>query len=95
MLDKAGSEFQCGRDDAACLCKNVNFGYGVRDCSAAICSVADAETAVNWAKKWCADAGVTILDVCPRFLSRITSPYPVLTKPHRVPPPVPALVLPP
>lgn len=60
MLDKAGSEFPCARDDASCLCQYVNFGYGVRDCSIAVCSESDADTTINWAKKWCADAGIDL-----------------------------------
>merc|ERR1712230_143803 len=27
----------CGATDAACLCGNVNFAYGIRDCSNAAC----------------------------------------------------------
>lgn len=36
MLGKAG-DFGCGASDAACLCKDANFAYGVRDCSYQYC----------------------------------------------------------
>ena len=36
MLGKAG-EFGCSNTDAACLCKDANFAYGVRDCSYQSC----------------------------------------------------------
>jgi hypothetical protein len=36
----------CTSSDAACLCRNVNFGYGIRDCSTAACGGAEAAAPV-------------------------------------------------
>ncbi|CAL3971565.1 unnamed protein product, partial [Diplocarpon coronariae] len=36
MLGQASS-LGCADSDAACLCGNVNFAYGIRDCSTAAC----------------------------------------------------------
>jgi hypothetical protein len=57
MLGKA-SEFKCKAEDIACLCKDSNFVWGIRDCSMESCgSVDDANVAINWGNKICADAG--------------------------------------
>ena len=37
MLGKASS-LGCATSDYACLCKNMDFGFGVRDCSTALCA---------------------------------------------------------
>lgn len=60
MINQAGS-LGCGAGDTACLCRNANFGYGVRDCSNAACQdQSDANTAVAWVNQVCADAGAPI-----------------------------------
>ncbi|KAM0796810.1 hypothetical protein BDR22DRAFT_811407 [Usnea florida] len=39
MLGKAAS-LGCPTTDYICLCKNMNFGFGVRDCSIPVCAAA-------------------------------------------------------
>jgi hypothetical protein len=59
MFAKATSELNCGEGDISCLCKNVNFGYGVRDCSKAVCSnVDEVNVAIGWHNNLCSSAGV-------------------------------------
>ncbi|KAH7013944.1 hypothetical protein EDB80DRAFT_775082 [Ilyonectria destructans] len=44
-----------GLPACACLCMNVNFGYGIRDCSVETCATAqDAQTAITFATEFCA-----------------------------------------
>jgi hypothetical protein len=43
----------CSSTDAACLCKNVNFGYGIRDCSNAACGTAIASTVIAFGNQYC------------------------------------------
>lgn len=43
------SQLGCGSPDPACLCKNVNFGYGVRDCANGACGMDVAPTVTNFA----------------------------------------------
>ncbi|PON27866.1 hypothetical protein TGAM01_v203003 [Trichoderma gamsii] len=45
--DKA-DELGCKQNDLKCLCANKNFLYGLRDCSAAICSAEDARQVVEY-----------------------------------------------
>ncbi|KAK4130338.1 hypothetical protein BT67DRAFT_335823, partial [Trichocladium antarcticum] len=53
MLGQAG-QLGCGASDIACLCKNTDFGYGIRDCSIQVCSnVDDANIAISWGNKLC------------------------------------------
>jgi hypothetical protein len=58
MLNKA-SELGCSggtsadNADGVCLCNNVDFSYGIRDCSAAICSPEEKRTAVQYGVDWC------------------------------------------
>lgn len=60
MLAKA-DELGCPANDIVCLCKNVNFGYGIRDCSVQVCrDIEQANIAINWGKNLCANAGVTV-----------------------------------
>ncbi|KAK4120022.1 CFEM-domain-containing protein [Parathielavia appendiculata] len=59
MFGKA-AELGCGPGDITCLCSNVNFGYGIRDCSAAVCaSVDQVNEAIDWHNSLCSSAGVT------------------------------------
>jgi hypothetical protein len=53
MLAKAGS-LGCSETDIACLCKNVDFKYGIRDCTAAVCSETDHATVVQFGNAICA-----------------------------------------
>jgi hypothetical protein len=60
MLAKAG-EFSCQSTDIACLCKNPNFGYGIRDCSYQYCqNDTAAAQIVAFGVQYCASVGVTI-----------------------------------
>lgn len=42
MLQIAQSQFGCAPGNATCYCTNVDFGYGVRDCSVQSCQNATA-----------------------------------------------------
>jgi hypothetical protein len=45
----------CSNTDAACLCRNVNFGYGVRDCSNQACPDQNAVSSViSYGLAYCA-----------------------------------------
>lgn len=48
MAASKAQELNCNVNDIACLCKNPNFGYGLRDCSAAICPGQDAAKVVEY-----------------------------------------------
>ncbi|KAM0486031.1 hypothetical protein ACHAPX_000732 [Trichoderma viride] len=61
MLDSdKAEELGCKQNDLKCLCANKNFLYGLRDCSAAICSAEDARKVVEYGISICASAGVAI-----------------------------------
>ncbi|VUC20054.1 unnamed protein product [Clonostachys rosea] len=55
-------ELGCSANDLACLCKNKNFLFGIRDCSAATCSSDDARKMVEFGLQACRDVGVQITD---------------------------------
>ncbi|RDW56892.1 CFEM protein [Coleophoma crateriformis] len=50
------SALGCASADPACLCSNVNFGYGVRDCSNGACGTAVASTVIAFESAYCASA---------------------------------------
>lgn len=52
MLDKADSELGCDSGDAKCLCENVNFTYGIRDCSLNLCKD-QAEAIIHYGSEYC------------------------------------------
>jgi len=54
MLGKA-AELGCpnGTNDPSCLCKNVNFGYGLRDCSLQACGAAQESAVVAYGTEYC------------------------------------------
>jgi hypothetical protein len=55
MLDSdKAEELGCKQNDLKCLCANKNFLYGLRDCSAAICSAEDARKVVEYGISICA-----------------------------------------
>jgi len=56
MLLKA-SELGCASGDVACLCKNVNFAYGIRDCSTAACGAEAAAPVIAYGEKYCGSGG--------------------------------------
>ncbi|KAF1994724.1 carbohydrate-binding module family 18 protein [Amniculicola lignicola CBS 123094] len=50
------SELGCASPEPACLCRNVNFGYGLRDCSNGACGSAVASTVILFGSSFCASA---------------------------------------
>ena len=61
MFAKAGSEFKCDVTDISCLCKDINFGYGLHDCGIENCKDNSvANLIIDWGRQLCAQAGVTI-----------------------------------
>ncbi|KAJ8131093.1 hypothetical protein O1611_g2530 [Lasiodiplodia mahajangana] len=46
--------------DGACLCKNINFLYGIIDCANAVCPDGVAQTVVQYGVDWCAAQGVIV-----------------------------------
>ncbi|EGX91309.1 keratin-associated protein 5-5, putative [Cordyceps militaris CM01] len=59
MLDKH-SELGCSsRDDAYCLCSNVNFNNGIRDCSNGACGESVASTVISYGSAYCSQAAAT------------------------------------
>ncbi|KAI1007479.1 hypothetical protein K3495_g738 [Podosphaera aphanis] len=59
MLEKA-SELGCAAGDVACLCKNVDFAYGIRDCSTAVCGAEAAAPVIAYGEKYCGSVGTTV-----------------------------------
>ena len=43
----------CAASDAACLCKNSNFQFGIRDCSNAVCGAQTASTVIAFGSQYC------------------------------------------
>lgn len=52
VLDKADTDLGCDSEDAGCLCANVNFTYGIRDCSLDACKD-EAEAIINYGAEYC------------------------------------------
>merc|ERR1711881_527078 len=53
MLGQA-SALGCANDDAACLCANADFGYGVRDCTNEACPAdADRNAVIQYGLAYC------------------------------------------
>ncbi|PWY88960.1 hypothetical protein BO70DRAFT_393479 [Aspergillus heteromorphus CBS 117.55] len=46
----------CTTSDPSCLCRNINFYYGIRDCSNAACSTDNATTVLDFESTYCASA---------------------------------------
>lgn len=59
MLAQYASLGCASEKDAACLCWNVNFGYGLRDCSNGGCGPAVASTVIAFGSSYCASATAT------------------------------------
>ncbi|KAH8812141.1 hypothetical protein F5884DRAFT_877588 [Xylogone sp. PMI_703] len=53
------SALGCASPDPACLCKNVNFGFGLRDCSNGACGTAVASTVIAFGSAYCSSALAT------------------------------------
>ena len=67
MLGQA-AQLGCAANDIACLCKNANFGYGIRDCSIQSCGNVDqANALISWGNNLCASVNV------PASISSVTS----------------------
>ncbi|EAW10035.1 CFEM domain-containing protein [Aspergillus clavatus NRRL 1] len=49
----------CSNEDASCLCENINFYYGIRDCSNAACGTDVATTVLAFESSYCASATAT------------------------------------
>ena len=50
------STLGCASPVPSCLCENVNFGYGLRDCSNGACGTAVASTVIAYGSLYCASA---------------------------------------
>lgn len=48
------------QSDATCLCKNINFYNGLRDCSSQACSAAEAAQVVLYGQAYCGAVGVAV-----------------------------------
>ncbi|PYI01147.1 hypothetical protein BO78DRAFT_328295 [Aspergillus sclerotiicarbonarius CBS 121057] len=46
----------CTTSDPSCLCRNINFYYGIRDCSDAACDTDDASTVIAFESSYCTSA---------------------------------------
>ena len=49
----------CSSPDPSCLCSNVNFGYGIRDCSNGACGTDVASTVIAYETAYCSSALAT------------------------------------
>ena len=49
----------CATANTACLCKNSNFGYGIRDCANGACGTAVATTVIAYGSAMCSGIAVT------------------------------------
>lgn len=56
MKDLAPS-LNCGRSDMACLCKNMDFGFGVRDCAKEACPDDNLDKIKSTAESMCPNGG--------------------------------------
>ncbi|KAA8622148.1 hypothetical protein SMACR_09577 [Sordaria macrospora] len=50
------SALGCASPEPSCLCKNANFGYGLRDCSNGACGTAAASSVMAYGSSYCASA---------------------------------------
>lgn len=53
------SSLGCSSPDPSCLCSNVNFGFGIRDCSNGACGTAVASTVIAYESAYCSSALAT------------------------------------
>jgi hypothetical protein len=60
LSDSKASELGCAPNDFSCLCQNVNFTYGLRDCSAAVCNSEDASRILAYGQALCSGYGIEI-----------------------------------
>ncbi|RKF82439.1 putative cfem domain-containing protein [Golovinomyces cichoracearum] len=52
MLAKA-KELGCAEGDSACLCLNIDFAYGIRDCSHQVCGPEQAIPVIAYGSNYC------------------------------------------
>lgn len=50
------SALGCASPQPTCLCKNANFGFGLRDCANGACGTAVATTVISYGSAYCASA---------------------------------------
>ncbi|RKF56459.1 GPI-anchored CFEM domain protein [Erysiphe neolycopersici] len=55
MLAKA-KDLGCAQGDAACLCRNEDFAYGIRDCSFDVCGPQQSALVVSYRESYCKNA---------------------------------------
>jgi len=55
MLSKY-SDLGCTTSDPSCLCRNMNFYYGIRDCSNGACGTQVASTILSFEREYCSSA---------------------------------------
>lgn len=53
LADDKADELGCSAEDVGCLCTNVDFTYGLRDCSLAVCSEEDAQLVLEYGQVIC------------------------------------------
>lgn len=56
MFAKA-RELGCADGDTACLCKNINFAFGIRDCSVSVCGAQAAAPVITYGANYCGAVG--------------------------------------
>ncbi|KAG5976700.1 hypothetical protein E4U58_000033 [Claviceps cyperi] len=61
MTTAKAEELGCKMNDIKCLCSNVNFMYGLRDCSHAVCNQQDANQVVAFGIKVCESMGGVVV----------------------------------
>jgi CFEM domain len=54
-----GPSLGCPTPDAACLCGNVDFGYGIRDCAYQACGTSEAAAVISYASSFCGCTYIT------------------------------------
>ena len=47
------STLGCSSADPACVCRNANFGYGIRDCTNGACGSSIGASIIAWASNYC------------------------------------------
>lgn len=57
MLAKA-PELGCAPGDAACLCRKIDFSYGIRDCSTDVCPPQQVASVISYGESYCKSPGL-------------------------------------
>ncbi|KFY77256.1 hypothetical protein V499_03311 [Pseudogymnoascus sp. VKM F-103] len=69
------TDFGCTSPDPYCIFNNVNFGYGLRDCSNDACGTDVASTVITFGSAYCSAASATHTGTVTNY-GRCTSPDP-------------------